>query len=270
MDSQSEAEKAKTPGPAAGKRAAVARDWTQGSISRNLLTLAWPVVISNSLNYLGPTIDLIWVGKLGTDAMAAVGISAQVITVVNALLMGLFTSLRAMVARRIGEGDEAGANRAFQQAFTIGIAFSAAMALVGQFLSVPILSMFGAQPDVLALAVLYNRIQFIGMITMTLRMMTEATLQASGDSATAMRIGIFFRILHMVLCPFWVFGWWIFPNLGVVGAATMDIIAQGIGGALGLWVLLGGRSRLHVTFKGFTFDPAKYMATAKNRHSFVD
>ena len=254
MDVEPKAEEAKTLGPGAGKRAALKRDWTQGSITHNLLTLAWPVVISNSLNMLGPTIDMVWVGKLGASSMAAVGLSAQVVTVANALMMGLFTSLRALVARRVGAGDEAGANRAFQQAFIIGVTFSMVMAIIGEFLSPQILGLFGAQPDVLSLAIMYNRIQFVGMITMTMRMMSEATLQASGDTSIAMRIGIFFRLLHMVLCPFWVFGWWIFPSLGVRGAAFMDIIAQGIGGGLGLWVLLSGHSRLHINFKGFRFD----------------
>lgn len=256
MDSEPEAEEAKTIGPGAGKRAAFARDWTQGSISRNLLTLAWPVVISNSLNMLGPTIDMIWVGKLGTTAMAAVGLSGQIVMVVNALMMGLFTSLRAMVARRVGAGDEAGANRAVQQAFVIGAAFSTVMAVIGIALSRQILGLFGAEDAVVEQAVLYNQIQFVGMVTMTVRMVTEATMQSSGDTVTAMRIGVLFRLLHIGLCPFLVLGWWIFPRMGVSGAATMNVISQGIGAALGVWFLLSGHTRLHVNFSGFRLDPS--------------
>jgi putative MATE family efflux protein len=249
-----DAEEAKSIGPGAGKRAAFARDWTQGSITRNLLTLAWPVVISNSLNMLGPTIDMIWVGKLGASAMAAVGLSGQIVTVVNSLMMGLFTSLRAMVARRVGAGDEAGANRAVQQAFVIGVAFSTFMAVIGILLSHQILNLFGAEEEVVHQALLYNQIQFVGMITMTVRMLTEATMQSSGDTVTAMRIGVFFRLLHIGLCPFLVFGWWIFPNMGVAGAATMNVISQGIGASLGMWFLLSGHTRLRISFTGFRVD----------------
>jgi len=230
------------------------RDWTQGNIFNNLLTLAWPIVISNSLNMLGPIIDMVWVGKLGASGMAAVGLSGQIVMVVNALVMGLFTSLRAMVARRIGEGDDKGANHAFQQAFVIGIAFSAIMALIGVFLSKYIIDLFGAEPDVVKEAVPYNRIQFVSTVTMCLRMMTEATMQASGDTKTAMWIGVCFRTLHIALCPFLVFGLWIFPELGVSGAALTGVISQLLGGIAGLWILMAGYSRLHITFKGFAFD----------------
>lgn len=191
---------------------------------------------------LGPIIDMIWVGKLGASAMAAVGLSGQIVMVVNALVMGLFTSLRAMVARRIGEGNDEGANHAFQQAFIIGIGFSALMAIIGIFLSKNIIGLFGAEPDVVVDAVPYNRIQFVATVTMCLRMMTEATMQASGDTKTAMWIGIFFRVLHIAVCPFLIFGWWIFPKLGVSGAALTGVVSQLIGGGIGLWILMAGYS----------------------------
>ncbi len=203
---------------------------------------------------LGPTIDMIWVGKLGPTALAAVALSSMVIMVVNALMMGLFTSLRAMVSRAVGAGDTKSANNAFQQAFVIGAVFSVLMAIIGLFLSREILQLFGANADVIEIATIYNRIQFVGMVTMTIRMISEATMQSSGDTMTAMRIGVFFRVLHMIFCPFFVFGWWIFPKMGVSGAATMDVISQGIGGGLGMWLLLSGHSRLKVTFKGFVLD----------------
>ncbi|HSW57517.1 MAG TPA: MATE family efflux transporter, partial [Dehalococcoidales bacterium] len=72
--------------PGASRRT---RDWTQGSILKNLLSLSWPMVVSNGLNVLGPTVDMIWLGKLGPDSMAAVGIAGMVVMLVNAFLMGI-------------------------------------------------------------------------------------------------------------------------------------------------------------------------------------
>jgi putative MATE family efflux protein len=236
------------------KKATFTRDWTKGSITGNLLSLAWPVVISQGLTFLGPTIDMIWVGKLGADAIAAVGLSAMVIMVAGGLMMGLFTGLRAMVARCVGAGDEKGAVQAVQQAFVLGALFSIIMAVIGIFLSKQMLTLFGAEAKVIEEAVPYNRIQFVGMVTMTLRMITEATMQSSGDTSTAMKIGVGFRFFHMTFCPFLVFGWWVFPSLGVSGAAIIDIISQGIGGALGVWFLLTGRTRLRVTWADFRLD----------------
>lgn len=229
------------------KKAESARDWTQGSIIGNLLTLAWPVVISQGLTMLGPIIDMIWVGKLGADAIAAVGLSGMVIMVAGALMMGLFTGLRAMVARCVGAGDEKGAVDVVQQAFVLGAALSIIMAVIGIFLSRQMLMLFGAEAKVIEEAVPYNQIQFVGMVTMTLRMITEAAMQSSGDTATPMRIGIIFRLFHMAFCPFLVLGWWVFPRLGVTGAAIINVISQGAGGALGVWFLLTGRTRLRVT-----------------------
>jgi len=99
------------------------RDWTQGSVIGNLWSLAWPMMITQSLTVIGPTVDMIWVGKLGAASVAGVGIAGMAVMVVNALKMGLFTGLRAMVARFVGAGDTRGANHVAQQAFVIGIAF---------------------------------------------------------------------------------------------------------------------------------------------------
>ena len=86
-----------------------ASDWTQGSILGNLLALSWPMIVSNSLNVLGPTVDMIWIGRLGAGDIAAVGVAGMVVMLMNALIMGLFTGYRSMLARRIGASDPEGA-----------------------------------------------------------------------------------------------------------------------------------------------------------------
>jgi len=93
------------------------RDFTQGSIVRNLMALSWPMIIANSINMIGPTVDMIWVGKLGSADIAGVGVAGMVVMLVQSGLMGLFTGLRAMIARFIGAGDERQANYAAQQAY---------------------------------------------------------------------------------------------------------------------------------------------------------
>jgi putative MATE family efflux protein len=245
------------------REAVVGRDWTKGSIIGNLWGLSWPMMVGSTLNMLGPVIDMVWVGKLGSAAVAGVGVSGMTVMAVNSILQGLFTGLRAMVARFVGAGDNERANHVVQQAFVVAAAFSIIMAVIGIALSERILLLFGVEPDVVAEGAAYMRIQFVGMVTMSLRMVTEASMQASGDSVTPMRIAILFRLLHLGLCPFLVFGWWVFPQLGVSGAATTNVIAQGVGGALGLWFLFGGRTRLRLTFKGFRFAPDLIWRLAK-------
>jgi putative MATE family efflux protein len=89
---------------------------------------------------------------------------------------------------------------------------------------------------------------------MSFGMLAQGVMQASGDSITPMKIDIGIRIFHVILCPFLVFGWGIFPALGVSGAALTNVISQGIGGAIMLWILFTGRTRLHLTLRNFSLD----------------
>jgi putative MATE family efflux protein len=238
-----------------GRGSIPGRDWTKGSIIGNLLSLAWPMMTGGSLDMLGPTIDMIWVGKLGAASIAGVGVSGMVTMLVQSMMMGLYQGLRAMVARFVGAGDVKGANHVAQQSLFINVIYSITMAIIGIFFAEHILILMGVEPDVVEQGAPYLRIQFVGMVTMSFRRMSESTMQASGDSMKPMLIAIFYRIFHIVICPFLVFGWWIFPRLGVSGAALTNIFSQGLGAALGMWFLFGGHTRLRLTLRNFRFDP---------------
>src|SRR3989304_4990839 len=125
------------------------RDWTQGSILRNLLALSWPMIIANSVNMIGPTVDMIWVGRLGSAAIAGVGVSGITVMLAQSGLMGLFQGLRAMVARFIGAGDEKQANHVAQQAMVLAAISSVTLAVVGIFLAEDILRLVGVAPEVI-------------------------------------------------------------------------------------------------------------------------
>ncbi len=238
----------------AAKAPAVKRDWTKGSIIGNLWSLSWPMLISNSINALGPTIDLMWVGKLGSNSIAGVGVSGLVVAVAYSIIMGLSTGTTAMVARFVGAKDEKIANRAAQQAFVIGVAFSLFMALVGIAFAEPILTVLGVDAAVVAEGANYLRIQLVGIVTLTTLQIAQGIMQASGDSVNPLKISITYRLLQVGLCPALIFGWSFFPELGVKGAALSNVITQGLGGAIALWFLFSGRTRITVTLKGFNFD----------------
>jgi putative MATE family efflux protein len=231
------------------------RDWTKGSITGNLWSLAWPMTISTSIMTLGPLIDMFWIGKLGSASMAGVSISGTVVMLINSLIMGLFTGLRAMVARFVGAGDNKQANHVSQQAFVIGISLSLFMAAIGLFFAESILRLWKLEPEVITAGAAYMRIELIGTFTMSFGMLAQSIMQASGDARTPMKISIGVRIFHIALCPFLIFGWWaIFPELGVKGAALSSVISQGLGGAVGLWILFTGRTRLRISLRNFSFD----------------
>ncbi len=230
------------------------KDWTKGSIFRNLVMLSWPIIVGNSLNILGPVLDMVWVGRLGAASIAGVGVSGMAVMMITSARMGFAMGTRAMVARFIGAGDKEGANHVAQQAFVISGSYVVVMASIGIFLAEPILILLGLEPEVVAEGAAYMRVMFVGSIAMSFRVMADSIMQASGDTVTPMRIIVVFRILHAVLCPFLIFGWWIFPDMGVVGAATTNIISQGLGAVVGFWILFTGRSRLQLSMKDFRLD----------------
>jgi putative MATE family efflux protein len=231
------------------------RDWTKGNITGNLWSLAWPMTVSSSIMTLGPFIDAIWIGKLGSAPMAGVMMSGTIVILINSLIMGLFTGLQALVARSVGAGDDAQANHASQQAFVVGAALSLFMAVIGMFFAESILKLWQLEPDVIAAGAVYLRIELIGTFTMSFAILAQRIMQASGDAKTPMKISIGTRAFNIILSPLLIFGWWgIFPALGVRGAALAGVISQGIFGAIALWIVFSGRTRLRLTLRNFSFD----------------
>ncbi|MFC1949287.1 MATE family efflux transporter [Chloroflexota bacterium] len=212
------------------------------------------MTVSTTIRMMGPTIDLIWIGKLGAAPLAGVGAATMLVMMVNSARMGLQTGTRAMIARFMGTGDEQGANHVAQQAFIISIVFSIIIAAIGVLLSETTLRLLGLEADVIKEGAAYMRIQFVGMVFMSFWMLAQGIMEASGDSITPMRITIGTRVLHLVLAPTLIFGWWIFPRLGVSGAALANIADNSVAVLIGLWILFSGRSRLRPTMKGFRLD----------------
>ncbi|MBI2851001.1 MAG: MATE family efflux transporter [Chloroflexi bacterium] len=237
-----------------GPRRRFDKDLTRGSLLGNLWSLSWPMMVTQTITTLGPTIDMIWVGKLGAASMAGVGVSGMVVTLVSSVRTGLQTGTRAIISRSIGAGDKDAANHVANQSVVISILFAIVTAIIGLFLSRQMLQALGLAPDALAEGTAYLRIQLVGMVTMSFQMLSQSLMQASGDSQTPMRISLATRFFHIALAPFLIFGWWIFPRLGVSGAALTGVISQGIAGALGMWMLYSGRTRLRLSMKNFRFD----------------
>lgn len=236
-------------------RVPFARDWTKGSVIRNLLTLSWPMVVMECFYAVGQTVDMIWVGKLGVVSIAGVGYAGMVLMVVMSAMTGLIiVGMRAMVARFVGAGDVKGANHVAAQAFILSAAYGVVVAIAGVLLAEPILGLFGLEADVIAEGAAYMRIMFIGWVAMPVWMMAFSIMQASGDTMTPMKITASIRFIHLLLDPFLIFGWWVFPYFGVSGAAIANVVAQALGMSISSWVFFRGRTRLHLTLSDFTPD----------------
>lgn len=194
---------------------------------------------------------MVWVGKLGSASVAGVGVAGIIVQLLDSLKMGLDMGTRAMISRFVGNGDIRGANHVALQGYVVTISFAAIVGTLGAIFAGPMLRMMGLTPEVVTQGAPYLRIQFIGILTMGLVRQNEGTMQASGDTLNPMRVAIIYRLFHVALCPFLVFGWWIFPRLETSGAAYTGIISSCLGAVLGLWFLLTGRTRIRLKFKEF-------------------
>jgi putative MATE family efflux protein len=238
-----------------GERAAVSKDWTKGSIIQNLLLLSWPVMVLGALYSVNLILEMIWVGKLGPASIAGVGVSGFMVLLVVSVKNGLGAGERAMVARYVGGGDVAGANHVAGQAFIISAVYGAFVAIIGILFARPLFGLFNLEANALTEGAVYLRIILAGWLTEAFWMTSFSVMQASGDAMTPMKIAIVIRLVNAVLCPFLVLGWWLFPRLGVSGAAITYITATGLGMCICLWALFTGHTRLRLNLSDFYPDP---------------
>ena len=230
------------------EEAAPEKDWTQGSIIGNLVMLSWPMVIMEALYMIGQIVDMIWVGRIGPASIAGVGIANVCFLVVASMDIGLIMGIRAMVARFVGAGDMRSASNIAGQALILGALWGIIVAIAGLAIIKPVFGLFGVEPEVIAEGVAYIRILFAGWIAMGVLVMGLYSIQASGDTVRPMVTEVCIRSVHVLLCPFLVLGWWIFPQLGVVGAALSNVIAHSLGAIVIVVLLFSGRTRLKITW----------------------
>src|SRR5438093_7766255 len=126
------------------------QDFTTGNLNRAILLLAIPMVLEMVLESLFAVVDVFWVGRLGADAIATVGLTESLLSLVMAIGFGLSLSTTAMVARRIGEKDPAGAAVAGVQAIVIGLAIAAFIGVPCLYYAPDLLRLMGASSQVVA------------------------------------------------------------------------------------------------------------------------
>ena len=234
-----------------GKSTSVNKDWTKGSTLSNLLLLSWPMVVMESLFVISQIVDMIWVGKLGSSSIAGVGIVNIFIMLVMAVDIGLILGARAMIARYVGAGDIRGASNIAGQSIVLGVIWGALMTAIGVILAGPILSLFGVEAEVIAEGKAYMRVMFAGWVSLEVLVAGLYAVQSSGDTLKPMMIEIVIRSVHVTLCPFLVLGWWVFPSLGVSGAALSNVISQCLGVVIVLSILFSGGTRLRLALRDF-------------------
>ena len=222
------------------------QDFTEGSLNRAILLLAIPMVLEMVLESLFAVVDVFWVGRLGADAVATVGLTESLLSLVFAIGLGLSLSTTAMVARRIGEKDPEGAAVAGAQAAFIGFGVSVLVGIPSFIYASDLLRLMGASPAIVATGSGYARIALGGSGVLMFLFLNNAIFRGAGDAAIAMRLLWVSNIINLVLDPCFIFGLGPFPKLGVTGAALATFTGRGIGVLYQFYRLMRGTERIRI------------------------
>src|SRR6202022_1223612 len=222
------------------------QDYTAGSLNRSILLLAVPMVLEMVLESLFGVVDVFWVGRLGANAIATVGLTESMLSLVFAVGMGLSLSTTAMVARRIGEKDPAGAAVAAVQAIALGVIVSLIIGLPCVMFAPRLLQLMGASPEIVSVGSGYARICLGGSCAVLLLFLNNAIFRGAGDAPIAMRLLWVSNIINLVLDPCLIVGWGPFPRMGVTGAALATLIGRSMGVLYQFYRLLKGTERIRI------------------------
>jgi putative MATE family efflux protein len=222
------------------------QDYTTGNLNRAILLLAVPMVLEMVLESLFAVVDVFWVGRLGANAVATVGLTESLLSLVFAVGMGLSLSTTAMVARRIGEKDPEDAAVAGVQAIALGLIASIAIGIPCLIYAPQLLRLMGASADIVSSGSGYARIALGGSGAILMLFLNNAIFRGAGDAAIAMRLLWVSNIINLILDPCLIFGLGPFPRLGVTGAALATFTGRSIGVAYQFYRLLRGTERIRI------------------------
>jgi putative MATE family efflux protein len=234
-------------------------DYTSGSIGRAIMLLSIPMVLEMLMESVFAVVDVFFVGRLGKDAVATVGLTESMLTIVYTLAIGLSIGATAMVARRTGERDAEGAARTAAQVIILGLIVSLVIGVAGVALAPTLLAAMGAEPGVIANGSNFTRVMFGCNVSVVMLFLINAIFRGAGDAAIAMRVLWFANAINILLGPCLIFGLGPFPELGVTGAAVATTIGRGTGALYAFSRLLKPGGRINLTWHHFRLDPALMM-----------
>ncbi len=220
------------------------RDYTTGSITRNIWLLAIPMILEQATVVVFQLGDLFWVGRVNPQALAVVSLSGTIRWTLVSLAVGLGTGGMAVVARRVGEHNEEGADRATAQTLFLAVLVTLLLSGVGFLTIGPILRILGAGPDIFSTTLTYMQVTLAGLLAIVLFSVINTLFRGAGDARAAMLIGGGVNILSVLAEPFPVFGIGPLPRMGVVGAAVAVISVYAVGLLAQTALLLSGK--LHI------------------------
>jgi len=231
-------------------------DYTQGSIRGAIVLLAIPMILELMLESVFAVVDMYFVSHLpnSEDAIATVGLTESVITIIYTIAMGLGMGATAVVARRIGEKNPEAAAHAGAQSILIGIIAALVLSTAGLIFAPDILRLMKAEPQVVKEGAIFTRIMLGGSMVIILIFLINGVFRGAGDAAIAMRSLWLASIINIILCPTLINGYGPFPELGLKGAAIATVIGRGTGVIYQCYHLFHSKGNMKIRWAHFKFD----------------
>jgi putative MATE family efflux protein len=223
-------------------------DYTQGDIAVAVILLAIPMVLELSLESVFAVVDMFFVSRLGQNAIATVGLTESVVTIVYSIGIGISTGATAVVARRIGEKNPEAASRAGAQALMLGLFASAVLSVVGAFFAGDVLRLMGASPEVVQEGSIFARVMLGGSTAILLLFLINGIFRGAGDAAMAMRSLWIASGINIVLCPIFI------HFFGLKGAAMATVVGRSSGVLYQCFHLVKGSGALKILGRYFRTD----------------
>lgn len=212
---------------------------TTKEVYETTLKMAWPSAMEAILISMIGAMDMIMVSSLGSGAIAAVGITTQPKFFLMCFVFAVNTGVTVIISRRKGAQDKAGANRALRNGLMVSFVVALVISVLGFIFAKPFLIFAGAQASYLPDALIYFRIIIIGGFFYLLSLTITAAQRGAGNTKISLATNLTANLVNIFFNWLLIFGVWIFPRWGVMGAA----VATAIGNFAGLLLAIRSITR---------------------------
>lgn len=220
------------------------QDLTKVSIKTGIFLLSVPMILEMVMESLFAVVDILFVGRIGKEAIATVGLTESVVIIIYAIGVGISMAATALIARRFGEQKFKAAGSAAFQLLFFGTVISVIMGVLGFIFAEDILKLMGASEAVVKIGTVYTRIIFGGNTVIMLLFLINGAFRGAGQAYLAMRTLIVSNGLNILLDPILIFGIGSFEGFGLAGAAWATTIGRSIGVLYQLYHLFNGKHKL--------------------------
>jgi putative MATE family efflux protein len=219
-----------------------------------LFRLSIPSIIAMAVQAFYNVVDSIYVGRLGTDPLSALSLSFPLQMIIIAIAVGTGIGTSSLISRRLGEGEKEKAANAAEHVILASILYSIIIGLIGFFFSDKLFVIFTDDPNLITLGTEYISIILIGSIALFFPMISNNILRGEGNTFIPMVTMLIGAIINIILDPFLIYGLWIFPELGIQGAAIATVLARFLSGIYLVFMLFSDKNELKLNLKNFSFD----------------